>query len=70
MVIQNNVLKVILCTPTVIAPIWAIKLPWVETIIGPKEKMTQVKCKICSEVEKRKKMLVPKFDGLQKHAGC
>jgi hypothetical protein len=30
--------------------------------------MTQVKCKICNEVEK-KNLLVPKFNGLQKHGG-
>jgi len=30
--------------------------------------MTQVRCKICKEVEK-KKLLVPKFNGLQKHGG-
>jgi hypothetical protein len=24
---------------------------------------------ICNEVEKKKKLLVPKFDGLQKHVG-
>lgn len=37
-----------------ITPVWAIKLPWVEVVIGPKGKMTKVKCKICSEVEKKK----------------
>ncbi len=58
-----------MCTPTLIAPIGAIKLPWVEAVIGPEGKMTQVKCRICNEVEKRKKLLVPKFDRLQKHIG-
>jgi hypothetical protein len=28
-----------------------------------------VRCRICNEVEKKKKLLVPKFDGLQKHVG-
>jgi hypothetical protein len=32
--------------------------------------MTKVKYTICSQVEKRKKLLLPKFDGLQKHASC
>jgi hypothetical protein len=46
--------------------VWAIKVPWAKAIIGPKVLMTQVRCRICSEVEKRYKLLVPKFDGLQK----
>ncbi len=53
-----------------ITPISVIKLPWVEVVIGLEGKMTYVKCRICNEVEKRKKLLVPKFDGLQKHIGC
>jgi hypothetical protein len=28
-----------------------------------------MRCKICNEVEKREKLLLPKFDGLQKHVG-
>jgi hypothetical protein len=28
-----------------------------------------MRCKICNEVEKRKKLLLPQFDGLQKHVG-
>ncbi len=28
-----------------------------------------MRCKICDEVEKREKLLLPKFDGLQKHVG-
>ncbi len=59
-----------MCTPIVIAPISVIKFPWVEVAISLEGKMTYVKCRICNEVEKRKKLLVPKFDGLQKHVGC
>jgi hypothetical protein len=32
--------------------------------------MTQVRCIICNQVEKREKLLVPKIDGLRKHASC
>jgi len=56
--------KWFLCTPTVNALVCAIKLPCVEAIIGLKGKMTQVKCTICNEGEKNKKLLVPKFNGL------
>jgi hypothetical protein len=31
--------------------------------------VTQVRCKICSEVEGREKLLAPKINGLWKHAG-
>ncbi len=48
--------------------VWAIKLPWVKIVIGPEGKMTHVSCKFCNEVEKREKLMVLKFDGLQKHA--
>jgi hypothetical protein len=48
--------------------VWVIKFPWAKIIIGPKEKMTHVSCRICNEVENREKLLVLKFDGLQKHA--
>ncbi len=50
--------------------VWAIKFPWVKIVIGPKGKMTHVSCRICNEVENREKLLVLKFDGLQKHASC
>lgn len=48
--------------------VWAIKLPWVEMVIDFERKMTQIKYRIHNEVQKKKKALVPKFDGLQKHA--
>lgn len=48
--------------------IWVIKLPWVEVVVNFKRKMTQVRCRIHSKVQKKEKALVPKFDGLQKHA--
>jgi hypothetical protein len=31
----------------------AIKLPWVKACIGLEGKMTQMRCTICSEVEKK-----------------
>jgi hypothetical protein len=32
-------------------------------------KVNMVKCCVCSHIEGRKKLLVPKFDSLQKHVG-
>ncbi len=32
-------------------------------------KLTMACCKVCSEIEGQKKLLAPKFDSLQKHAG-
>jgi hypothetical protein len=49
--------------------VWAIKFPWDIVVIGVEGKMIQMRCRICNEAEKRKKILVPKFDGLQKHVG-
>jgi hypothetical protein len=43
---------------------------WAKAIIGNDGKMTQVRCIICSQVEKRQKLLVLKLDGLRKHASC
>jgi hypothetical protein len=48
--------------------ICATKLLRAEAIIGPNGKSSMVKCKVCNFVEKIDKLLVPKFDGLQKYA--
>ncbi len=46
---------------------WAAKLPWVELQMGVDGCVHLVKCKICLEVEQKNKLLVPKWDSLQKH---
>ena len=48
---------------------WAAKLPWAEAVVGVDGSITQVRCKVCSDVEGREKLLVPKIDSLYKHAG-
>ncbi|KAG0611275.1 hypothetical protein M758_7G128500 [Ceratodon purpureus] len=48
---------------------WAAKLPWAEAVVGCDGSITQVRCKICSNVEAREKLMVPKIDSLYKHAG-
>ena len=48
---------------------WAAKLPWAESVIGADGKVSQVRCRICTAVEGREKLLIPKIDSLWKHAG-
>lgn len=48
---------------------WGFRFPWVEAVHDDKGHITQVKCSICSVVEGRDKLLIPKIDGLWKHAG-
>ena len=48
---------------------WAARLPWAESVLGRDGRVAQVRCKICTEVEGREKLLVPKLDSLWKHAG-
>ena len=48
---------------------WAAKLPWAESVVGELGIITEVRCRICTDVEGREKFLVPKLDSLYKHAG-
>jgi hypothetical protein len=48
---------------------WATRLPWAESVMGVDGDVTQVRCRICTEVEGRKKLLVLKIDSLHKHSG-
>jgi hypothetical protein len=59
---------------------WVMKLPWAKIVIGCDEKLIMVHCKMCNDIKGREKLLVPKFDNLQKqvcrrkckfpHLGC
>jgi len=48
--------------------VWITKLPWVEAMVGCDGKLNMVHYKLCSELDGREKLLVIKFDNLQKHA--
>ncbi len=37
--------------------------------MGVNGKLSIMKCKVCNFIEKKNKLLVPKFDGLHKHVG-
>ena len=47
----------------------AAKLPWVEAVVRVDGSITQVRCKVCSDVEAGEKLLVPKIDNLYIHVG-
>jgi len=48
---------------------WAARMPWAESVFGLDGKVRQVRCKVCSDIEGRNKLLVPKLDSLWKHCG-
>jgi hypothetical protein len=48
---------------------WATRLPSTKSVVGAKRKITQVKCKVCSIIDGRGKLLVAKLDFLWKHVG-
>ncbi len=47
-----------------------IQLPWAENVIGDKGLDHQVRCKVCTHVERKEKLLAPKMDSLLKHVNC
>ncbi len=49
---------------------WACHFPWVKAIVGEDGLLAQVRCKICSNIERKPKLLALKFNTLQKHIGC
>jgi hypothetical protein len=48
---------------------WAIKLPWAKCVLGSNGKVPQVQCKVCTWIEGKDKLFVPKLDYLCKHVG-
>jgi hypothetical protein len=49
--------------------IWVAKFPWVELVVGLDGKVKMVQWKICSTIEWKEKLVVPKLDGLRIHNG-
>ncbi len=45
------------------------KLPKAKEVVECHRKLTMVHCKVCNKIEGHEKLLVPKFDSLQKHVG-
>jgi hypothetical protein len=48
---------------------WAIKLFWAKCVLGFNGKVAQVQCKVCTWIEGKDKLFVPKLDCLWKHVG-
>jgi hypothetical protein len=48
---------------------WAVRLPWSESVLSSDGRLHMVKCRSCSFVEGKEKLLAPKLDTLLKHEG-
>jgi hypothetical protein len=48
---------------------WDVKLPWVEGVFATNGVFLNVKCKVCSTIDKKPYLLAPKWDTLMKHEG-
>ncbi len=48
--------------------VWALKMPWAESIFNEVGLVTSIKCHVCSRIEKENKVLVVKWDSIEKHA--
>lgn len=46
---------------------WTLKLPWVEGVYDASGLLTTVRCKECTTIERRPKMMRLKWDTLSKH---
>ncbi len=49
--------------------IWVVKFQWAKLVVGVHGKLHYMWCKICTNVEHREKLLVPKLGVLYKHNG-
>jgi hypothetical protein len=50
--------------------LWVVKLPQEKNVVSVDGKVTKVKCKVCSVLERQDKLLVLKLDSLWKHVSC
>jgi len=48
--------------------VWALKMPWAKPIFNEVGMVTFVKCHVCFKIEKKDKVLVVKWDSIEKHA--
>jgi len=49
--------------------VWALKLPRAKPIFNEVGLVNFMKCHVCSKIEKKDKVLVAKWDSIEKHAG-
>jgi hypothetical protein len=48
---------------------WAIRFFWFKLVCGRDGRMRMVRCRVCSKINNRKKLLTPKLDSFIKHSG-
>jgi hypothetical protein len=48
---------------------WQARLPWAEGVLSDDGKLHMVRCRTCTSVDGREKLLAPKLDTLLKHEG-
>ncbi len=48
--------------------VWALKMPWAKPIFNEARLVTSTKCHVCSKIEKKDKVLMVKWDSIEKHA--
>jgi hypothetical protein len=46
-----------------------MKMPFVEAIFYATKNQSIVRCKVCTKIKRKTRVLVPKWDSLEKHAG-
>jgi hypothetical protein len=49
---------------------WQARLPWAEGVLSEDGKLHMVRCRTCTMVDGREKLLATKLDTLLKHEGC
>jgi hypothetical protein len=48
--------------------VWVAKLPWAKSMVEHNKKFNMVCYKVSGKVDGIQKLLIPKFDSLQKHS--
>jgi hypothetical protein len=46
--------------------VWALKMPWAEPIFNEVGSVTFLKCHVCSKIEMKNKVLVAKWDSIER----
>jgi len=49
--------------------VWALKMPWGKPIFNEIRLVISMKCHVCFKVENKDKLLVAKWDSIEKHEG-
>ncbi len=47
--------------------IWVVKMPWEKPIVNDVGLFLVIRCHICTNIEKKEKVLITKWDSIKKH---